>query len=294
MNNILTVDLEDWFSVEVLSAVFAPEDWDKQESVVERNTHKILDIFSRHNVRATFFVLGWIAERYPELIGMVADAGHEIACHSFYHRMVSSLTADEFRADTDRALSAIVAASGRVPVGYRSPSWGIRIDMRWAYEIMAEFGFVYDSSVFPIAHDIYGDPSAPRTAYEVPLPSNRSIIEIPASTVGVLGRRLPIGGGGWLRQFPYWFTRWGIRKLNRSGVPAMIYFHPWELDPDLPGSGFIETVLRKRGSLKNWLRQYKNLVTMEAKIEKLLNDFDFVPAGEYIASLTLKKGSPRR
>lgn len=285
MKNILTVDLEDWFSVEVLNTVIAPEQWSNLESVVERNTRKILDIFARHNVKATFFVLGWIADRYPELINDVSKAGHEIACHSFRHRMVSSLTPDEFKRDTEQAINAVVKACGLMPSGYRSPSWGMKRDMVWAYEILADFGFSWDSSIFPIKHDIYGEPAAPRTAFHVRLPSGRAMIEVPASTVVVLGRKLAIGGGGWLRQFPYWFTRWGIKRLNRNQVPAMIYFHPWELDRNLPGSKFVFSLLRNKTTMKNWVRQYKNLITMETKIERLLTDFDFVPVSEYIASV---------
>ncbi len=288
MKNILTVDLEDWFSVEALNEVLGPDLWDKQESVVARNTYKILELFSVNEVRATFFVLGWIADRYPELIREVSAAGHEIACHSYHHQMVSSITPEQFRDDTKRAVDAIIDAGGQVPAGYRSPSWGMRRDMQWAFDILDELGFSYDSSIYPIRHDIYGDPDAPRSVFTVPLSSGSSMIEIPATTVEVLKRRVAIGGGGWLRQFPYWFTRWGIKKLNRQGMPAMVYFHPWELDHDLPGSGFITNVLKNKGSLKNWLRQYKNLTTMETKIEKLLDDFDFIPIREYIETLNTK------
>ena len=294
MNNILTVDLEDWFSVEVLNDVLGPDRWDRQESVVARNTYKILDLFSRRGVKATFFVLGWIANRHPEIIREVSAAGHEIACHSYHHQMVSSLTPEQFRDDTRRAIDAIIDACGQAPAGYRSPSWGMTRNMQWAYEILHELGFSYDSSIYPIRHDIYGDPGAPRSAFTIPLSSGASMIEIPATTVEVFSRRVAIGGGGWLRQFPYWFTRWGIQKLNRQGMPAMVYFHPWELDGNLPGSNFITSVLINKGSLKNWLRQYKNLTTMETKIEKLLDDFDFVPVREYIETLNVKTYKAKR
>jgi polysaccharide deacetylase family protein (PEP-CTERM system associated) len=285
MHNLLTVDLEDWFSVEVLSAAIPPEKWPDQESVVCRNTYKILEIFERHQVHATFFVLGWIAKRYPDLINDVVRAGHEIACHSFYHRMVLTLTPDEFRADTAMAIDAIQEAIGQPPRGYRSPSWGMTRNLTWAYDILGDLGFEYDSSVYPIRHDIYGDPEAPSTAYEVEVSSGKKLIEIPASTITVMGKRMALGGGGWLRQFPYWFTRWGIRKLNAAGVPAMIYFHPWELDTNLPESSFVQTMTSKNRSVKNWLRQYKNVITMETKVEKLLKDFDFMTLREYIYSL---------
>jgi len=288
MKNLLTVDLEDWFSVEALNHVIGPDKWDRQESVVVRNTHRVLEILSRRGFRATFFVLGWVADRYPHLIAEVASAGHEIACHSYHHQMVSSLTPEKFKDDTRRAIDAIAGAAGQTLRGYRSPSWGMKRDMQWAYDILDELGFEYDSSIYPIRHDIYGDPGAPRSAFKVPLSSGAHMIEIPASTVDVLSRRMAIGGGGWLRQFPYWFTNWGIKKLNRGGLPAVIYFHPWEIDVDLPGSKFFENVVKNRGSLKNWLRQYKNLTTMEAKIEKLFDDFAFITVGEYIDSLNHK------
>jgi len=294
MKNILTVDLEDWFSVEALNNILGPEKWSDLESVVRRNTYKILGLFDRHKVRATFFVLGWIAERYPDLIRETAAAGHEISCHSYHHQMVSSLTPEQFRADTARAVEAIASAADRKPRGYRSPSWGMKREMQWAYDILDELGFEYDSSIYPIRHDIYGDPGAPRTAFYVPLSSGGSMIEIPATTVNVLRRRIAIGGGGWLRQFPYWFTRWGIKKINREGFPAMVYFHPWELDTDLPESNFFRNVIKNRGSLKNWLRQYKNLTTMETKIEKLLVDFDFTTVTEYIDSLNSKANEAQK
>jgi len=285
MKNILTVDLEDWFSVEVLSDVLKRDQWENLQSVVGRNTEKILGLFERRRVKATFFVLGWIAEKYPELIRRVADAGHEIACHSYHHHMVSSLNPKQFRADTEKAREVIIDAGCPAPKGYRSPSWGMKQDMLWAYEILDDLGFEYDSSIYPIRHDIYGDPDAPCTAFRVPLPSGREIIEIPASTVDIMGRRMAIGGGGWLRHFPYWFTRRGIKKLNRRGVPAMIYFHPWELDRNLPGGSFVRSVIKNRSSFKNWIRQYKNLTTMEIKIEKLLIDFDFMTIRDYLDSV---------
>ncbi|MCP4566255.1 MAG: DUF3473 domain-containing protein [FCB group bacterium] len=277
MKNILTVDLEDWFSVETFQKIIAPKDWLTQKPTVESATDKILNLFQKRNVRATFFVLGWIADQYPDMVARVAGAGHEIACHSYYHRMVCSLSPEEFKADTNMAVNAIFKACGVHPNGYRSPSWGIRRDMTWAFEILAEFGFKYDSSIFPIQHDIYGDPTAPRRVHEITVSSGKRIIEIPASTVMVFGRRLPLGGGGWLRQFPYWYTRWGIRRLSRENMPVIVYFHPWELDPDIPR---VDLKMRDR------FRQYGSLKTMEYKVENLLSDFDFFTVSEYIDSLS--------
>lgn len=280
MKNVLTVDLEDWFSVEALNTYLDKDGWGELESVVQRNTTTILRLFAERKITATFFVLGWIADRYPDLVSRVASAGHEIACHSFYHRMVSSLTPEEFKKDTELAINAIIKACGQIPQGYRSPSWGMRRDMLWAYEIMAEFGFEYDSSIFPIHHDIYGDPGSPRRAHEITLPSGKTIIEVPASTITLFGGRFPVGGGGWLRQFPYRFTRWGIKRINREGVPAIIYFHPWELDNSIP---------RVKMDIKNRIRQYGNLNTMQTKVERLLGDFDFIPMKSYIDSMRMTR-----
>jgi polysaccharide deacetylase family protein (PEP-CTERM system associated) len=285
MKNLLTVDLEDWFSVETFNRVFAPDSWTRLESVVEPTTEKILNLFADYNVKATFFVLGWVAKRHPALVAAIAEAGHEIACHSFYHRMVSSLTPEEFREDTKLAFDAIVTACGRVPAGYRSPTWGIRQDMTWAFEILAELGFHYDSSIFPIHHDLYGDPNAPREAFEIRLNSGKKLVEVPASTLNFMSHRIPLGGGGWLRQFPYWFTKRGIKSLNRDGVPVMVYFHPWELEPGIP---------RVKLSFKNRIRQYGNLNTMEIKVKKLLDDFDFMTVGEYINELRPIEKAPKK
>ena len=275
MKNILTVDLEDWFSVEALQRVIDRKQWSSLSATVEPATDKILTMFSRRGLKATFFVLGWIADQYPDLVARVAADGHEIACHSYYHRMVSSLSAEEFKADTSMSIKAIVKACGVRPLGYRSPSWGMRSNMKWAFEILAEFGFKYDASIFPIRHDIYGDPGAPRRPYEISLDSGNKIYEIPASTVMIFGRRVPIAGGGWLRQFPYWFTKWGIRRINRQNMPAVVYFHPWELNPDIP---------RVKLNLRDRFRQYGNLQTMQYKVENMLNNFDFITISQYIES----------
>jgi len=290
MKNLLTVDLEDWFSVEPLLKSIPRETWKDQISVVKRSTREVLDLFDKHDhVKATFFVLGWIADQYPDLIQEVADRGHEIACHSYYHRMVSSLTPDEFKRDTDKAINAIVKACSRIPLGYRSPSWGIRPDMSWAFEILADFGFEYDSSISPIKHDIYGHPTARKAAYEIVTSSGKTIVEIPASTIIIQRRIVSIGGGGWFRQHPSWFTRWGIRKLNGRGMPVVIYFHPWELDRELPEKRLWTYRKKKRGSLKNWARQYMGNITMKPKLEKLLRGFEFGPIKDSLDLLQARR-----
>jgi len=274
--NYLTIDVEDYFQVSGFEHVVGFMKWDSYPLRIEATINRILKILNDYGVNATFFVLGWIAEKYPHLVAAAADAGHEIACHSFYHRMVSSLSPDEFKRDTELAINAIVKACGQIPKGYRSPSWGMRRDMQWAFDILDELGFIYDSSIFPIRHDIYGDVSAPKRPFEIAVKSGRTIVEVPATTLNILGSAIPLAGGGWLRQFPYWFTRWGIKKLNSANSAAMTYMHPWELDPDIP---------RVKLDIKNRIRQYGNLNTMQIKLERLLDDFDFIPMIDYITIL---------
>ncbi len=279
--NILTVDLEDWFVVENLKQNIDSNQWETLPSRIENNTHLLLKVFNRHNVRATFFTLGWIADRHPNLINEIAHLGHEIACHSYGHIRVDCLSPDSFRDDTRRALDAITRACGIMPIGYRAPSWSINSSIPWAFEILAELGFQYDSSIFPIKHDIYGEPTAPRNIFRMKLKSGRSIFEIPASTIQLFGRNIPVCGGGYLRHSPYWYTAKMIRKLNRNGSPGMVYMHPWEFDKDQPRTEGLSAFQK--------FRQYGSISTLGKKIEKLLSDFDFIPAGDYINSVKRKK-----
>lgn len=287
MKNLLTVDLEDWFSVEVLQGALPPDTWDGLESVVERNTINVLDLFDTHDVKATFFVLGWIADKHPELIQEVAHRGHEIACHSYYHRMVSSLTPDEFRRDTDMAINAIVKACSRIPMGYRSPTWGVKSDMMWAFDIMADLGFEYDSSIFRTKHDLYGDMSAAQEPYPIKTSSGRVILEIPV--LPVEDRRIPIGGGGWLRHRPYWYTRKHMRLMNERQMPIVVYFHPWELDSNLPEKSLLRYMKKKRGPVKDWVRQYMGVASMRIKVEKLLKDFEFIPIKDSLETFKARR-----
>jgi len=287
MKNLLTVDLEDWFSVEVLKDALPPDTWDKQVSVVERNTIDVLDLFDARGVKATFFVLGWIADKHPELIQEVARRGHEIACHSYYHRMVSSLSPEEFKHDTDLAINAIVKACSRIPIGYRSPTWGIKSDMIWAYNILAEFGFKYDSSVFPTEHDLYGDPHAAKEPYPVRTISGLEIWEVPASTVLPGGKA--IAGGGWLRHKPYWHTKKQIKRMNARDMAVMVYFHPWELDQNLPEKSLFKYMKKNRGPVKDWVRQYMGVASMKIKVDKLLKDFEFIPIEDSLETFKARR-----
>jgi len=278
--NILTVDLEDWFVVENLKGNIDYREWDDLPSRVVVNAERLLEIFDRHEVRATFFVLGWIADRFPHLIQNIALHGHEIACHSFRHIMVNKVDKDIFKSDTEMAIQAIKKACGVAPSGYRAPSWSIDSSTPWAFEILARLGFSYDSSIFPVKHDIYGDPMGPKDIFRMKLESGRLLYEIPASTINVWGKNIPIGGGGYLRHSPLWYTYGVIKKLNGGGKPAVMYVHPWELDSDMP---------RLKGlSLLQRYRQYGSISTLMRKLEKLLEEFEFGSAGEYIERIKRK------
>lgn len=276
--NILTVDLEDWFVVENLKGKITSDQWEKLPARVEKNTELMLELFSHYGVRATFFTLGWVARKFPKLIELVARYDHEIACHSFLHNRVDQMNAEAFRKDTQAAVSAIEDACGVRPLGYRAPSWSINSRIPWAYEVLSELGFLYDSSVYPIKHDIYGDPGGLRTVTSLNLNNGKKLWEIPASTAKILGKDFPIGGGGYLRHSPLWFTRRMIHKLNRQNQPTVIYLHPWEVDRDQPRVEGLSAFQR--------YRQYGSIGTLVRKVEFLLKEFDFCTASEYIWRLT--------
>lgn len=272
--NIFTVDLEEWFVVEVLSRRFSGTDWEELPRTVERNTHKLLDLLERHNVKATWFVLGWVADKYPRLIGEVFEAGHEIGCHSYSHRKVDSLSPDEFRKDTQRAIDAIVKATGNMPFGYRSPSWSINPKSAWAFDILAELGFSYDSSVFPIKHDLYGWAEGPTVKTTLQCSNGKTLIEIPASTYRLMGKNIPIGGGGYFRHSPYWYSKGIIRNFNRQNRAVMFYIHPWEVDDDLPQIEGLSAMQR--------FRTYSSTSILLYKIQKLLTDFSFTTIADHL------------
>jgi polysaccharide deacetylase family protein (PEP-CTERM system associated) len=276
--NAMSVDVEDYFQVSAFEKSVSRQEWEHLESRVEGNTDRLLSLFDDAGVHATFFVLGWVAERYPGLVRRIAAQGHEIASHSYGHRLVYELTPDEFRVDLRRAKAAIEAAAGSPVLGYRAPSYSVVARSTWALEILAEEGYVYDASIFPIRHDRYGIPDAPRHIHRIDVGS-RSILEVPGSTVRYAGVNLPVAGGGYFRILPYQWTRWGIRHLNRSEKrPAVFYIHPWEIDPDQP---------RLPGSRLSRARHYRNLTKTEARLKRLLRDFRFGPIEQV---LSLQKG----
>lgn len=263
MLNALTIDLEEYFHPTEVQRSIDFQRWSSLPSRVEHQTQQLLDLLNRSHTKATFFVLGWVAEQHPSLIRTIANDGHEIACHSYAHQLVYDLTPDTFRTDTQRAVAAIADAVGLTPRIYRAPSYSVTRKSLWALEVLVECGFTHDSSIYPISHDRYGIPGSNRLVHTIETPAGR-ITEIPIATVKLSnGKVIPIGGGGYLRLLPYRYTAAGIRRLNSvEQQPACIYFHPWEIDPDQPrlASGMIARA-RTYGGLKGMSRKLQNLVS---------------------------------
>ncbi|HEU4478246.1 MAG TPA: XrtA system polysaccharide deacetylase [Pyrinomonadaceae bacterium] len=260
--NALTFDVEDYYHVRAFQAVIRPEDWNTYEPRVYNNTLKIIELLAPHGIQATFFVLGWVAEQMPDVVKEIQSAGHEIGSHGYGHQLIYDQTPDEFAADLRRSLDVIEGITGSKVRGFRAPSFSVTRGSFWAIEIMRSFGITYDSSVFPILHDNYGIPDAPRHPYEI----SKDFWEFPMTTVRIFGQNIPIAGGAYLRVFPYWLTRWGIRQINSGGEPAIVYLHPWELDPEHP---------RIEASALSRFRHYANLDKTTARLGALCEDFKF-------------------
>jgi polysaccharide deacetylase family protein (PEP-CTERM system associated) len=260
--NALTIDVEDYFQVSAFAEHVRRSEWNSIECRIERNVERILALLADANAQATFFTLGWIAERYPLLIGRIGEAGHELASHGFNHRRASAQTRDEFLADIRLAKEILEDITGRHVRGYRAPSFSVGASNPWAFDAIAEAGYRYSSSIYPIRHDHYGMPDAPRFAHEV----RPGLLEIPVSTLRMLRTNWPAGGGGYFRLLPYALSRWSIQRIHAyDGQPAMFYFHPWELDPDqprIPGLG-----------ARTRFRHYVNLRRTAPRLTRLLRDF---------------------
>ncbi len=260
----MTIDVEDYFHVSAFESRFNRSTWDQQLCRLERNMQIILAMLEQHQIKATFFTLGWVAERYPETIRTLVEAGHELACHSYWHKRASNQSRTEFTSeiiDTKNLLEDIVG----VPViGYRAPSYSIGAENLWAHEVLEQAGYHYSSSIYPISHDHYGMPTAPRFAYH-PI-SGSNFLEIPITTSYLFNRRLPAGGGGYFRFFPYFLSRALLRRVNEKEQQAGIfYFHPWEIDPEQP---------RQQGvSFKTKFRHYLNLARTKKRLDRLFSDF---------------------
>jgi polysaccharide deacetylase family protein (PEP-CTERM system associated) len=265
----LTVDVEEYFQVEAFAGHVPPETWDSLPSRVVESTRRVLGLFERYQAKGTFFFVGWVAQRYPHLVREVAAAGHEVACHSHMHRPIYKLTPDEFRRDARRAKDVIEQAAGAPIHGYRAPTWSITRDSLWALDVLAEEGFSYDSSIFPVHHDLYGIPGAQRFPHTHDLAAGRKLHEFPPTTLRLMGMNLPGAGGGYLRMLPFAYTRFVFRQLEeRERQPAMVYVHPWEFDPEQP---------RIAAPFRSRLRHYTNLEQMQSRVARLLERHRFEP-----------------
>ncbi len=264
--NAMTVDVEDYFQVSAFEPYIAKAQWETLPHRVEVNTHKILDLFKEKNVKATFFTLGWVAERYPDLIKRIIADGHELACHGYDHTRVTEQTPEQFRNDVSKTKKLLEDMSGKQVNGYRAASYSICASNLWALNILQEEGFKYSSSIYPVKHDLYGIPDAPRFIYE-PI-ENQNFKEIPITTVRFGDKNFPCGGGGFFRFYPYALSKWAFNRVNhQEDEPGIFYFHPWEIDPEQP---------KQHGlSLKTRTRHYLNLNRMENRIKRLLTDFNW-------------------
>ena len=265
--NAMTVDVEDYFHVAALAEVISRDDWSKMEFRAAASTDRLLELFDRTSVKATFFVLGWVAQKAPELVRRIHAAGHEVACHGLTHELVYRQTPAVFRDETRQSKAMLEDLIGEPVDGYRAASYSITRESLWALDILCELGFRYDSSIFPIAHDRYGIPGASTRPGKIVSPNGSSIVEFPLSTKQLFGMRVPVAGGGYFRLLPYWFTRWALASVNeRDSMPFVFYLHPWEIDPEQP---------RFDASWFSRFRHYNNLDVCEARLRSLLADFRF-------------------
>ena len=281
--NALTVDLEEYFQVSNFDHVIDRGTWNGLPSRVGASTERLLDLFDRHDCRATFFVLGWVAERHPALIRQIRDRGHEIACHGHAHELVYQIGIDRFREDLTRARSAIEQATGEAVTGYRAPSYSITERSLWALDVLADQGFGYDSSIFPIRHHRYGIPGFTRRPVRIALTGGRSIIEFPLTTARIGRFVLPLAGGAYLRFFPEALFRWGFRRQERQGLASVLYLHPWEIDAEQP----VQDV-----SLRVRINHYYNLARTETKLGRLLGRFRFGTVRSVLAELDRREQLP--
>jgi polysaccharide deacetylase family protein (PEP-CTERM system associated) len=274
--NAMTVDVEDYFQVSAFDGVVPRSRWDQLESRVCANTERLLAVFESHGIKATFFVLGWVAERFPALLSRIASLGHEVGSHGYGHKLIYQQTPAGFREDVRRAKDLLERVTGRRVEGYRAPSYSITNRSLWALDVLLAEGHTYDASIFPIRHDRYGIPESPRHPYVLERASG-SLIEAPGSTVRLSGINLPVAGGGYFRILPYAWTHWGISRLNtREGRSAIFYLHPWEIDPGQPrfDAGYLDR-----------FRHYRNLDKTEARLRRLLRDFSFAPLRDILAGI---------
>jgi polysaccharide deacetylase family protein (PEP-CTERM system associated) len=272
MKNVMSVDVEDWFCVYNMSRLIPYSDWESCESRVERSTLLLLDLFRRHRVEATFFVLGWVADRFPDLVKEIERGGHEVASHGYSHRLLTFMRPEEFRVDLQRSLEVLAKATSQEVRGFRAPSFSLTRETLWAVDILKESGIQYDSSVFPVGfHPEYGIANADLRPHQLA----EGMTELPMAVAEVLGMKIPCSGGGYFRLYPYAVTRWLMRKCNEQGRPVIFYVHPWEADPGQPRISGMPWSAR--------FRHYNNLEATEERLERLLGDFSFTSARKLIA-----------
>lgn len=265
--NALTIDVEDYFQVNAFAKDISVNDWGGFKTRVEENTDKILSVFAEQDCQATFFVLGWVAERYPEIVKKIDQAGHEVASHGYSHQLIYTQSIDVFRAETIKSKAILEDITGKACRGYRAASYSITDESIWAFEVLTEAGFEYDSSVFPVRHDVYGISDFPKYPHVHTAPNAKEIIEFPISTCEILGYALPVAGGGYFRLYPYWFSKFCLRRINQQQQPFVFYLHPWEVDPEQPK---VATM-----SWKSKFRHYNNLAKCEDRLKLLVRDFNF-------------------
>jgi polysaccharide deacetylase family protein (PEP-CTERM system associated) len=265
IKNYLTIDVEDYYQVSAFEKICGFDEWGDYPSRVVASTERVLSILEEFDIKATFFVLGWTAGKFPDLVRKIDQQGHELACHSFNHRLVYNLSPKEFKEDTRLAKNLIEQAAGKKVRGYRAPSYSINSRSLWAFEILEELNFEFDSSLFPIYHDRYGDPGAPRFPHQI---GGFRIVEYPISTVQTGKIRIPVGGGGYFRLYPYWFVKRALASINQQErKPFVFYLHPWEMDPKQPRM--------QNAKLLSRFRHYVNLNKTAERFSNLLRDFNF-------------------
>lgn len=265
MKNAMTIDVEDYFQVSAFAPHIARNQWDSLPCRVERNVMRIIEMLDAHSAKATFFTLGWIAERYPHLVREIVAGGHEIASHGYGHLRATDQSETEFRTDVTHAKKLLEDLSGAAVNGYRAPSFSIGHKNMWALDVLHDAGYLYSSSIYPVQHDHYGMPDAPRFKFQ---PRSHGLVELPPTTMQLLGRNFPASGGGYFRLLPYSLSAWMMRRVNQvDGKSGIFYFHPWEIDPKQPRQAGV--------GLKTRFRHYVNLSRMEGRLERLLQDFDW-------------------
>ena len=278
VTNALTIDVEDYFHVAALSKSISTDDWNSIACRVEKNTTVLLDLFEKHSAKATFFVLGWVAERYPHIVKEIDRRGHEVASHGYSHQLIYTQTPEVFRDETIKSKKLLEDITGKPVNGYRAASYSITRKSLWALDVLVDAGYMYDSSIFPVRHDNYGILGSPTEPHVLGTPENKRLVEYPLSTYKVLGQTLPVAGGGYFRLYPYWLSRFFYKSINKKLEPFVFYLHPWEVDPEQP---------RVKASWFSEFRHYNNLDVCERRLSRLLEDFSFISMGEKLMELGL-------